>query len=351
MRSAIEQLSRPYLRTFDLMQWRYTEDVFFTDYFHRTSINTRLEEIEIYLGKNPDDSNVYLWAGILYFRLGDYSNSRKMFSMCMALVDIYASQICPEPSFFDLNFDDEKENWVTLEYGSLHSSLRTEKQYDFSFFARNSHCIIILSYRYRLARNIAETYNFESRDADSNLKRSRLLKEFFNALEDSYRKVNSFDIWNPFKPIASAFDLSMPYLTKTVLRHHMQQFEYLYNLTISECLPGSKVALNMIKQHGSCDEAGKKFFNLAESYRNALYRSSLVHVRQNGTSIEDSYQGLRVEETDEMKDRRDVIIMPSSASMGIASSILRPVNTTYHILVSSEIVLTMLFTQYFTGPL
>ena len=174
----------------------------------------------------------------------------------------------------------------------------------------------------------------QSRDASTSKEKHMFMAEAYKVIYDDTMYGNEIEKSMVLQhPIDWRLDgHQTPFLVKSTLRHHMQQFYYLHNLTVLQCSKPGSFRNNIIAQHGSCQEAESKFLRFANSYRDAIAFSSARNVIFEGNDERKNdidTLGLRYGVDRDERDERDMVFIEPGLLKGIADSMFRHVHT-YH---------------------
>ena len=179
----------------------------------------------------------------------------------LRLIDKDLNNVCVAPEYFgiDLSANDPK-NATT---------------YDITYLARNQICSDLTVFRTRVSRYLAEAYAIESRDTYNATRKDEATIEMFEILDANYKLINSLDIWMIRAPLSVSDSMGLPVLVQSYLRHHQQQYDYLYDLAMNNC------SASMSAQHGSCAAAAEKFQRLSQNYLEVVSASKYLNYQMN----------------------------------------------------------------------
>ena len=184
----------------------------------------------------------------------------------------------------------------------------------------------------------------QSRDATDPKMRYSLMRDAFEVLDDHTKVANDAnkDLLIMQSLLWKNGGHLVPFLVKSSLRHHMQQFRYLQNRTRQACHLAGAFRDGMIYQHGGCEEAERKFSRLADNYEKVLRLSGDRNVIVDGLdeksrSIEEL--GLRTGNSRDERDENDCVFVEEPLLDLIKESIFRETHRSVAAVSASTIAL------------
>jgi hypothetical protein len=195
---------------------------------------------------------------------------------------------------------------------------------------RSLNCKNLLTFRSQIVLDIKEGLYIQSRNAEDFSTRLKLMTKAFEVVfNDTLFASNVENTMTIVSQLSWRLDGQVvPFLTQSMLRHHMQQFYHLQNTTVDKCSVSSSYRDIIVAQHGTCEGAAKKFLRYAESYKDVLRQLPLRN--RNGVSsnnFDPKTAGLRDGASINERNERDTVYLDSSMLGSISETLFRHVHS------------------------
>lgn len=283
----------------------------------RSHLKEQLGVIQNYLDTmEPDDTAVIMYSGFLSFRLGDYGGLILKLQNIIKLVDIQAPAKCQVAS-----------SWY-IKWNSSSPKTLSKKERDRLSFIENTRdidCINLLNYRSEIGSQISFIHMIKARDDPSTRLEHTIAS--FKVISDDLKFGNDIEkeYIIPTAVSPKYQGLIIPFLSQSLLRHHMQQFEYLYNESAStRCIYDVDFRSSIQEQHGSCEAAKEKFLQMSNSYRDLL--REIAHTKE-VLVIEDRALGLKSGVSRTERDEMESVFLDTRMLNQVKDSIFRLVHS------------------------